>query len=55
VLHVLLDKDEQGLAEAERNTRVVEAYLRVANPHEAWTKDAVPTPTVDLNNGFNIA
>jgi hypothetical protein len=51
VLHVLLDKDEQDLAEAERNTRAVEAYLRVANPHEAWTRDTVPAPAVDLNSG----
>jgi cation transport regulator ChaC len=51
VLHVLLDRDEQDLAEAERNTRAVEAYLRVTNPHESWTKDEIPIPTVNLNSG----
>ena len=51
VLHVLLDRDEQELAEAERNCRAVESYLRVANLHESWTKDEIPLPTVNLNSG----
>jgi hypothetical protein len=35
VLHVLLDQDEQVLAEAKQNSCLVEAYLCIINLHES--------------------
>jgi hypothetical protein len=51
VLHVLLDRDEHELAEAECNTRAVEAYLQITNPHESWAKEEIPLHKVNLNSG----
>jgi hypothetical protein len=36
ILANLLEKDEMDEAEANGNTQVVEAVLRLANPHEDW-------------------
>lgn len=48
VLPKILDSDELELEEASRNTKTVEAYLRLANPHESWTKDSLSIPTTDI-------
>jgi hypothetical protein len=40
VLANLLEKDELDLAETSRNTHVVEAALRAANPHEDYTPNS---------------
>lgn len=44
----ILDRDELELEEATRNTKTVEAYLRLANPHESWTHDVSSLPTTDI-------
>lgn len=47
VLANLLEKDELDLAEMTRNTHVVEAALRAANPHEDWSDRPPPTQASD--------
>jgi hypothetical protein len=47
VLANLLEKDELDLAETSRNTHVVEAALRAANPHEDWSDRPAPTQASD--------
>jgi hypothetical protein len=42
-----LEKDELDLAETSRNTHVVEAALRAANPHEDWSDRPAPTQASD--------
>ena len=48
VLPSILDRDELELKEAARNTKTVEAYLRLANPHESWTHDVSSLPTTNI-------
>ena len=48
VLPTILNCDELELEEAARNTKIVEAYLRLANAHESWTRDVSSLPTTDI-------
>lgn len=54
VLANLLEKDEIELEESTKNTQVVEAALRAANPQEDWSDRPPPARTDAANNGHPI-